>query len=201
MSSGLQKTLRKLTGMTQYENILLNKDGFEIILMKPNERFMIEMGREIQNSIELLSNLKEKENLNKFMSIVEKLIIETIRHPDDYGYKLIVSDNSEEVQDYQERFSNFNPKIDNEVLLAQKLITPYEFDIDALGSGASKIAIFLLVLRMMGILNPQTEAPKKEEEENKKKEEDQKDQEVIENYNKIESFPVNNKNSEEVSNN
>jgi hypothetical protein len=200
--SGFQKTLRKLAGMTQYENIILNKNGLEIILMKPNERFMIEMGRDIQNSIGLLSNLKVKENLDKFMSIIEKLLTETIRHPDDYGYKLIVPDNAEEIQDYQERFSSFNPKIDNEALLAQKLITPYEFDIDALGSGASKIVIFLLALRMMGILNPQTEAPPKEEEDKKKDpEEDQKNLEVIKEYNEIESFPLDNKNSKEVSNN
>jgi hypothetical protein len=198
--SGFQKTLRKLAGMTQYESIILNKNGLNIILMKLNERFMIEMGRDIQNSVGLLSNLKEKENLDKFMSIVEKVLIETIRHPDDYSYKLIVKDDAEEIQDYQERFSSFNPKIDNEVLLVQKLITPYEFDIDALGSGASKIVIFLLTLRMMGILNPQTEAPKEEEDKKKDPKEDPKNQEVIKEYNEIESFPLDNKNSEEISN-
>ena len=201
--SGLQKALKKLI-LNQHEEVILNKDGLTVIIMKPNERFMLEFGRSIEESLTLLRNLKEKENVEKFMSIVESLLTETIRHPDDYKAKLIVPDDKEPLE-YQETFSDFNPSIDNEVLLAQKKITPYEFEIDALGSGAGKTAIFLLVLRMLGILRPQYEAPPKkeekpeEEEENKKKqEEDPEKKAIVDNFSQVESFPGNNENSEKT---
>lgn len=201
--SGLQKVLRKLM-VTQYEEVILNKDGLTVIIMKPNERVMLELGKSIEDSLKLLRNLKEKDNLNEFMNVVEKLLVECIRHPDDYRYKIIVPDNfGEEPFEYQTDFSSFNPKIDNEVLLAQKLITPYEFENDTLGSSAGKIVLFLLILRMMGIISPQTESPKQieevpEGEDKKKLEDDPEKQKIVENYNEIESFPGDDENTKET---
>lgn len=201
---GVEKVLRKLN-VVQYESIILNKDGLELILMKPNERFMLEFGKSIEDSLKYLQNLKDKDNLDNFMKIVETLLIESIRHPDDYKLRIIVPDKTEDVLDFQIEFSEFNPKIDSEVLLAQKLITPYEYDVDSIGSSAGKIALFLLILRMIGILSAQKEAPKqKTEEESDKKKEDPKELEnrkqIVEDYNKIESFPGDIKNSKEINN-
>ena len=206
---GLQKALRKLM-TTQHENIILNKDGLEIILTKPNERIMLTSGKKIDDSLGLLNKLDTNENLDKFFDIVSTLLIECVRHPDDYSVRIIVKDDQEPIE-YQTRFSDFDPKIDNEVLLAQNLITKYESDINALGSQSGKIAIFFLILRMMGILRAQKEAPPvvdvdAVEEENKKKqeslspEEQEKRKNVVENYNEVESFPVNPEDTEKVDN-
>jgi predicted house-cleaning noncanonical NTP pyrophosphatase (MazG superfamily) len=197
------KNLKKLA-LSQHQKITLNEDGLEIIIMKPSETVMLELGRKLEESVGLLSKLKDQENLKKLMEVVEKLLTESIRHPDDYRGRLIVSDTTEEPMDFQEKFSDFNPKISNESLLKQKLITQYEFDMDALNVGASKITLFLLILRMMGMLRPQTEAPKKIQEEElsteKKEEDDPEKKKLIESYDNIESFPGNVKGSEEISN-
>lgn len=206
---GLQKALRKLI-VVQQKNVVLNKDGLEIILTKPNEKIMLISGKKIEDSLKLLSNLDEKENLDKFLDIVSILLIECVRHPDDYSAKIIVKDDQEPLE-YQTRFSDFDPKIDNEVLLNQNLITQYESDINALGTQSGKIAIFFLILRMIGILRAQKEAPpivdvEATEEENKKKqesfspEEQKKREKIVENYNEVESFPVNSEDTEKVDN-
>jgi hypothetical protein len=143
------KSLRSINLFDQ-TNVQLNKD-LNVIIVPPHETLIFKYGAKIDEiTTKIFPNpnwVSDKDSLEKVNEVEQAILTYCIRHPDDARRFLIVPDD-QEPNDYQVRFSDFNPSLDGEILRKQGHYAPIDSSYIP-----PKLTLLFLAINKKGVAN------------------------------------------------